>query len=282
MSLDNLNIEHSGNSGFTRYRNAFVMIGIFLLSGVFVSCDDDDDNGLESNNGGPLYESPILLVIDEDAIDNGNEPNSFSETDVNDQWAEVGERRQLKYFAENVGRTIELYTGEVGDEGLHALKTIPNSWKSAGPTNNGAINYVEAGPGLGSGMNGTDDDKEVLLDKIPDVTPLRATGLKMLVGKTVLAVVYDSDVSINYSPLNGNLQGANLGLVAFRVTGVTQRFDGSDSSLPKLSLVILDSDDINLADLHLFSNAPVPQSSSEPFDIAPPGTVDESVTTPAN
>lgn len=281
MNKDSLNIGRTGNTRGARYRNVFAIIGIFLLSAAFVSCDEDDGD-FGSKNGGPLGTNPILLVIDEDAIDNGNEPNDFSATDVNDQLAEVGERRQLKYFAENKGRTLELYTGEAGDEGLYALKTIPNSWKSAGPTNNGAINYVNAGPGLGSGMNGTDDDREVLLDKIPDVTPLRATGLKMLVGKTILAVVYDGDVSINYSPLNGNLQGANLGLVAFRVTGVTQRFDGSDSSLPKLSLVILDTEDINLADLHLFSNAPVPESSSEPFDIAPPGTVAESVVMPAN
>lgn len=281
MKIDYVNTKRAPNHGFARYANVFAMIGILFLSAAFVSCDDENDSP-GSRKGDPLYESPVLLVIDEDAIDNGNEPNNFSATDVNDQWAEVGERRQLKYFAENEGRTIELYTGEVGDEGLYALKTIPSSWKNAGPTDNGAINYVKAGPGLGSGKNGTDDDREVLLDKIPDVTPLRATGLRMLVGKTVFALVYDSDVSINYSPLNGNLQGANLGIVAFRVTGVTQRFDGSDSSLPKLSLVILDADDINLPDLHLFSNAPVPQSSSEPFDIAPPGTVADPVATPVN
>lgn len=254
-----------------RGRSLVAMLFAVGLSTVVLACNDDD-NGIGSDKGVGLS-NPVLMVIDEDAIDNGNEPNDFSTTDVNDQLAEVGLRNQLKYFSANVGQTIELYSGEVGDEGLHAIKTIPDSWKTAGPTSNGASNFVLAGPGLGSGKNGGDDDKEVLLDKIPNVTPLRASGLKMLVGETVLAVVYDSDVSINYSPLNGNLQGANLGLVAFKVLSVTQRFDGSDSSLPKLSVVILNADEVDLTTLHLFSNVPVPQSSSEPEDITPPQTV---------
>src|SRR5690606_8493077 len=104
-----------------------------------------------------------------------------------------------------IGSTITLYTGEVGDEGWFALKTIPEAWKTAGPTSNGTENFLAAGPGLGSG-----NDKEALLDNVPDITPLRAAGLKMLVGKTIIAVVYDSDISMNYGPLRGNLKGANL------------------------------------------------------------------------
>jgi len=37
----------------------------------------------------------IFIFIDEDSIDNGNEPNSFSEVEVNDNLAEIGQRRQL-------------------------------------------------------------------------------------------------------------------------------------------------------------------------------------------
>jgi hypothetical protein len=210
--------------------------------------------------------SPVFLIIDEESIDNGNEPNNFSANDVNDQLAAVGLRQQLRYFQENIGKTIDLYTGQVGDEGWHALKTIPSSWISTGPTPNGARNFLQAGPKLGGGG----DDKEVLLDKIPDVTPLRATGLTMLIGKTVLAVVYDSDISINYSPLNGNLQGANLGIVAFDVLAVSQRTNGSTSSLPKVTVRIRNAAQTANGALQLFSNAPAPQSSSEPFDIAPP------------
>lgn len=233
----------------------------------------------ERNYPGATSRSAILLVIDEESIDNGNEPNDFSDVDINDQKAEVGVRDQLRYFRRNVGRTIELYTGEVGDEGWHALKTIPNSWRNAGPTDNGAMNYVLAGPGLGS--HDRDDDREAHLDKIPDVTPLRATGLTMLIGQTVFAVVYDSDVSINYSPLNGSLKGANLGLVALRVVDVRERRDGSTGSLPRVTVEILDTDVVRGWPMYLFSNAPVPRSSSEPYDTVPPGTVDSPVLIPA-
>ena len=159
--------------------------------------------------------SPIFLVIDEDSIDNGNPPNFFSDVDVNDDIADIGLRTQLPFFAANVGNIITLHTGEVGDEGWFALKTIPDSWDAAGP-DDGLRNYLNAVDGLGSGNNPED-----LLDKIPDVTPLQATGLSDLVGEYVCAVVYDSDISINYDPLDGSLKGANLGIVAFEVLSVT-------------------------------------------------------------
>lgn len=209
----------------------------------------------------------VVLVIDEESIDNGNPPNNFSSFDVNDNIARIGQRQTLAYFKNNVGKTIDLYTGEVGDEGWHALKTIPSSWISAGPTTNGTRNYLLAGPGLGSG-----EGPEVLLDKIPNVTPLRATGLTMLKGQTILAVVYDGDVSINYGPLNGNLQGANLGMVSLEVLEVTKRTDGSTGSLPKVSVRIKNVDEARRSTLALFSNAPTPRSSSEPYDINPPAT----------
>ena len=227
------------------------------------ACERQNNPNNESDGS-----SPVFLIIDEESIDNGNEPNNFSANDVNDQLATVGLRQQLRYFQDNVGKTIDLYTGQVGDEGWHAFKTIPSSWISTGPTPNGARNFLQAGPKLGGG----EDDKEILLDKIPDVTPLRATGLTMLIGKTVLAVVYDGDISTNYSPLTGNLQGANLGIVAFDVLAVTERTDGSTSSLPKVTVRIRNSAQTANGMLQLFSNAPVPQSSSEPFDIAPPAS----------
>jgi hypothetical protein len=212
----------------------------------------------------------VFLVIDEESIDNGNPPNSFSDVEVNDQMAEVGVRDQLRYFRENVGRTIDLFTGQVGDEGWQALKTIPGAWRQAGPTDNGTRNYLLAGPGLGARF--PDDDREVLLDKIPDVTPLRATGLAMLKGETICAIVYDSEVSINYSPLLGNLMGATLGKAAFEVLEVTRRWDGSTSDLPRVTIRIRDAEEVCGGPLVLFANAPVPRSSGEPFDIAPPAS----------
>lgn len=248
-----------------------------LLTVLLAACGGatDPDAALGGGSGG-LGErggepgSAVVLVIDEESIDNGNEPNDFSDVDVNDQLAEVGVRTPLAYFQANVGREITLYTGEVGDEGWHALKTIPASWRSAGPTDNGTRNYLLAGPGLGSPDQ--DDDREALLDKIPDVTPLRATGIAMLRGRTVCAVVYDSDVGINYSPLNGSLKGATLGLVAFEVGEARRRTDGSTGSLPRVSVRIADARDACGGALALFANAPVPRSSSEPYDVAPPAS----------
>ena len=210
----------------------------------------------------------VFLLIDEDSIDNGKAPNEFSDTDVNDDIAAVGARQPLRWFTDNIGVSIDLFTGQVGDEGWFTLKTIPVSWQDAGPTGNGIRNYLLAGPGLGAAEG---DDREVLLDDIPDVTPLRATGLAMLVDRSVCALVYDSDVSINYAPLQGNLQGATLGVVAFDVTAVAARTDGSSSDLPRVTIRVRDPA-LCETDLFLFRNAPVPSSSSEPFDIMPPAT----------
>ena len=58
------------------------------------------------------------------------------------------------------------------------------------------------------------------LDKIPDVMPLRNQDLARLVGRTCTAVVYDSDISMNYHPINANLQGARYGLFTFTVLGL--------------------------------------------------------------
>lgn len=251
-----------------------------LLSFSISSCsvNDVDANGdsgelinaqvgvVESFDNGEV----VFLLLDEDAIDNGNEPNNFSDTEVNDHLADIGQRRILEYFKDNVGEVITLYSGQVGDEGWFALKTIPNSWMETGPTDNGLRNYLTPGPGLGA----SGDDPEVLLDEIPDVTPLRATGIKMLQGQTIYAVVYDSDISINYNPIEGNLQGANLGIVAFDVLDVTEISlvddDSSTSDLPSVSIRIRDAMEIGDLTLSLFSNAPVLESSSEPFDIVPP------------
>lgn len=246
---------------------------ILLASVLFFSCDDTEDGGTQLSN-----DTAVFLVLDEESIDNGNEPNNFSEVDVNDQLAAIGLRTPLKWFKENAGREIQLYTGEVGDEGWFAVKTIPDSWKSAGPGSNGLSNYLAPGPGLGSG----DDDREVLLDQVADVTPLRARGISMLKGKTVFALVYDGDVSINYSPLNGNLMGSNLGIVAFDVLDVKQRMDGSDSSLPVVTIRIQDSNEVKKFPMALFSNAPIPQSSGEPFDVVPVDDTNEIRLTPAN
>lgn len=254
------------------YRKQFKNLVLFFLVLSFGACDTNSEDASGENitgTGSLANNAAVFLFIDEDSIDNGNEPNNFSETDVNDNLADIGLRRQLRYFEQNIGKTIALYTGQVGDEGWHAPKTIPDSWVNAGPTNNGLLNYLVPGPGLGGG----EDNREVLLDEIRNVIPLRATGLAMLTGATVYAVVYDSDISTNYSPIQANLQGANLGVVAFKVNSVTRRNTGSDSDLPSVSITILDAGSIDTEALYLFKNSPEPTSSSEPEDTNPPSNV---------
>ena len=120
------------------------------------------------------------------------------------------------------------------------------------------------GPGLGTGS-----DPEALLDKIPDVTPLRGDGIGMLLNKRVCAVVYDSDISINYDPLDGSLKGDNLGIVAFEVLAASQVFGFSSGSLPEVTIEILDAEEVCAGPLVLFADAPDPISSSEPYDLDP-------------
>ena len=193
----------------------------------------------------------FFLLIDEDSIGSGNQPNFFADSEINEDIADLGLRDPLPIFVANVGNTITLFTGEVGDEGWFAPKTIPESWNSAGPTADGLRNYLAAGPGLGTG-----DDPEALLDKVAEVTPLRATGLKLLEGKRVCAVVYESDISINYDPLTGSLEGDNLGTVAFEVDDVRRLEGFSSSSLPEVDITILDAEEVCQGQLELLTDAP--------------------------
>ncbi|HVE65829.1 MAG TPA: hypothetical protein VNC59_04550, partial [Thermoanaerobaculia bacterium] len=214
-----------------------------------------------------------FLLIDEDSIDNGLPPNYFdnisncgaSGCDVNDHIARIGLREELQWFDENPGAIINLWTGSVGDEGWFALEQIPSKWNSGGQQN-GLANFLAAGPGLGSGRN-----PEKHLDKIPHVNPLRATGLEMLENSNacICAVVYDSDISINYdNPINGSLKGANLGIVAFEVLDVSRLTGQSSGSLPVVQIQVLDADTVCSAPLTLF-DAPTLRSSSEPYDVNP-------------
>jgi hypothetical protein len=251
------------------------IVGIISAAVMLAACGKEKSNTLLirdmdnlNGNGTGSTNRAVFLILDEDCIDNGNPPNNFSDRDVNDHVSRIGLRTGLPFFQRNIGKTINLHTGEVGDEGWFAIRSIPASWDKAGPTNNGARNYLLAGYGLGSGNN-----PELFLDKVPGITPLRAQGIAMLTGQKILAVVYDSDISINYNPLNGNLKGENLGLVAFEVLGVRRRTDGSGASLPVVSLRILDVESIRGFPLYLFSNAPAPRSSSEPDDIDLPPNI---------
>src|SRR2546426_3386212 len=257
-----------------------------------------------------LTPSPaVFLIIDRNSIDNGTQPNSFSDLDVNTQIAAPGLRSQLPYFAEHTNETIALYTGQVGDEGLFALTSIPDRWIDAGPTANGLQNFLEVNnntivdPGLNKatdsepllgnvtnvlplqeeqlrvnntivdpGLNKA-PDSEPLLGNVTNVLPLQDEQLKKLEGDTICAVVYAGDVSVDYETKVGNLTGATLGIVSFKVISV-EELDRSNSSstittLPMLTITILDANEVCGGPLVLFGEETA-RTPSNPISEQPP------------
>lgn len=239
----------------------------------------------------PPQVGAVLLIIDEDGIDNGlhfnaagglitpGGPNFFSVSGVNDDKPGKTQRDVLRYFATNVGRTITVRTGQTGDEGWFAPNCIPakfiasyskenNTCLSNGARQTGIANYF--------GANGASAiPQQDRLDKIPHLIPLRALGLNSLIGKTVCAVVYDSDVSVNYDHdkpdmgVNGNLTGETLGIVAFDVNLVRTLTGFSSSTLPQVTITIRST---SVCGNWVLFKAPVPASSSVPNDRFAPGS----------
>ena len=219
--------------------------------------------------------SAVFLVLDADAIQKETDPNQFSDRDINDDIKAKGQRRVLRWFAANVGRTIDLPSGEVGSEGFHAPTSVPRSWITAGSAGGGIRNLLAAAPGLG----GQDNDN--LLDKIAGVRPLRATGVTMLRGQAVCALVLAGDVGTNYAPLTASLQGDAYGIVAFDLVATRTNRGQSSTSLPWVTIRVRDAQSTCGGPLALFANAPAPRSSSEPNDIAVRATVPAPILTVA-
>lgn len=268
-------------AGIGRRHVAFLLPAAFLATG----CLDPRPGGSQphalrahsASSARPGCVEPAhLLVLDEDAIDESCRPGLFSGPDVNDDLASVGLRLPLRYFAARAGSEVVLPGGEVGDEGWFAPRSVRLAWKAAGPDSaDGLRNYVEAGPGLGS-----PDAKgrpESLLEKVPDLVPLRATGLARLEGRSVCAVVLDNDARMSYSPLAASLKGPNLGKVAFQVLGLAPAAGRSPDRLPGVRVRILDADAVCEDVLLPFREAPVPRSSCEPRDTEIPACAREEV-----
>jgi hypothetical protein len=212
-----------------------------------------------------LPPSPVVfLLIDEDSIDNGSQPNNFTEIDVNDLVADLGLRTQLPYFASNIDETIELNTGQIGDEGWFAITNIPDSWADAGPTDDGLENFIGVNNLVGQGL-GIGREPEGLLYEVPDVTPLGDEHLEMLEGDTVCALVYDGDINA------GNLAGDTLGIVGFQVDSVDS-LNQSSSSLSLATITILDANEVCSGPLVLFTE--VPEQADNPAS-EPPSVVED-------
>ncbi len=229
---------------------------------------DTSFNGQEDAYIAKLALGAVLLVIDKDSIDDGKAPNFFSGLQVNNDVAAIGARAQLRFFHDQVGQTITLATGQIGGEGWLALKTIPLSWAQAG----GVAGYVGdptanpedpaphgTGPGLGApDANG---DPDSLLKSVPNVTPLRATGLNNLIGREVCAVVYDNQVGIDYDQQTGKLKGKNLGTVAFQVS-VAEVY--SAPALPNVEVRIRDARTVCKGPFALLTDAEAPVEAPPP------------------
>ncbi len=169
---------------------------------------DDVDFGYQ----GP----PCLVIIDEETIDNdiSTIEQAASSHGVNADWLvnddqprEVG-NPPLRWNTMFPGDVVLLPSGEVDDEGWFELpETI--RYADDRTTNLTDEQWLQAF------ADGTlPQDK---LDKVRDVMPLRNPELLALVGRTCTAIVYDSDISINYGPLYANLQGGRYGSFTFRV-----------------------------------------------------------------
>lgn len=233
--------------------------------------------------------STHLLVLDEDAIRNtcrdaeersrcrpgsrdSRKRSSFEKKDAHCQFSEIGYRGVVAYFAEHIGEELLIPAGDAGDEGWFAPTSVRIAWKNAGPDiGDGLRNYVEAGPGLGS--PDSRGDRQSLLRNVPNLMPLRATGLARLEGSQVCAVVVDGDVKVNRHTSAGNIEGPNLGKVAFQVLSVAKPSRRGQSELPSVLVRILDADAVCGDPLTPFQKAALPYAGGNGEDLDRPACV---------
>lgn len=212
-------------------------------------------------------EPALFLVLDRDAVSPGRAP--FSENELGCARKRVGYRATVDWFARHIGDEVVLPGGRVGNEGWFAFTSVRLGWRAAGPDReDGLRNYLVAGPGLGS-VDGK-GNTETLLENVPGLSPLRATGLARLDGRSVCAVVMDGDVRMSYSPLSGNIRGPNLGKVAFQVMSVENANMRSGSQLPDVRVRVLDADAVCSDPIVKFPEAPYLASESQPADAERP------------
>jgi len=159
--------------------------------------------------------NPVLVVIDKDSIDFGVQQYQVPPDALNDLIASVGVRDPLPFFAANVGQLFALRTGLNGSDSWFAFARAPYAWVS-GPGEDDALeNFALAGPGLGS--PDAAGDRASLLVGVQDVVPIRADRATLLVGRNVCAIVYDENLTMPDGDLRVDLDGPNLGMVAFQI-----------------------------------------------------------------
>ena len=159
------------------------------------------------NGSSDLAGPPCLIVLDAEAIDSdvqsiedaASSHGRSADWLINTDEATENGNPWLKWSQYYAGDEVLLPAGQEGDEGWYGLPaSLPWSVED----------YAD---GTVSQSN---------LDKIANVKPLDETGISTLIGKKVIAVVYKSDVGMNYDPDEANLQGERRGRIAFTVLGL--------------------------------------------------------------
>lgn len=72
------------------------------------------------------------------------------------------------------------------------------------------------------------------------------------------------------------------GSLLFAVISIAEGKDASDSNLLSVNIRVLNLAEVEALELHLFSNAPILESSSEPEDTVPPATIPDNEFNPAD
>ena len=107
---------------------------VFPFGATVVTCTATDLSGLSGQSTFTVTVTPptLTLVMDDEGIGGGSAPNFFSDADVAADVAQIGLRTQLPFFADNVGTTITLPSGVVGDEGWFAVETMSRRFPRPG------------------------------------------------------------------------------------------------------------------------------------------------------
>jgi hypothetical protein len=177
---------------------------------------------------------PLLIVIDKDSIEFGVQQYQVPPDALNDLIASVGVRDPLPFFAVNVGSLFVLRSGMNGSDSWFAFQREPIRWESRAGENDALENFALAGPGLGS--PDATGQRASLLSDVEDVIPVRVDRASLLVGRSICAVVYDQDLAMSADGSRIDLQGPNLGMVAFRVSAIMN----VDSTWPGFLVETLD------------------------------------------
>jgi hypothetical protein len=212
----------------------------------------------------------IVLIIDDETIDNGISTIEMAAYDcgvepdvlVNDNYPTEYGNPPLYWNVFCPGGEYWLPAGQCDDEGLFA----------PGPETGLDLNMFLAGT-IGQDY----------LDEIPDVVPLRNFDLMQLVGESFVAVVYDSDISMNteyeYGELTyyANLQGERYGLFYFTLLDVRgPGFLPESGSSDSLNEILVQVDPVPMEFCWQLYEATAGGPPCCPADLDGSGTVDVS------